>query len=628
MRHFRKRLLFTVKRTPEKVNSIGKLIFVFFITFSVNVYAEENVIMNMKVNYVSKGISSQRIEKQIDYRQIKGTVVDESGVPVPGANVVVKGTTMGTVSDANGYFSIKVERGVTLVVSCIGFVNYEINIVDQNTLSIVLKEETETLEEVVVVGYGSQKKENLTGSVTQISGEVLESRPITSISDGLQGRISGLNMSKSNGAPGTTSSWNIRGFTGLGTLAAPLILVDGVEMNPDLINPNDIENISVLKDAAASAIYGSRAPYGVVLITTKRGKAGKVEISYSNNFMIKKLGELPEPVNSVDFARTFNHAANNSQLPPIFTEETMEKMIAYIRDPKHNPCNSIGSDGMWMNFGQAHGNTNWKNEFFKSSQFSQNHSVSLRGGALDGKVGYFASVGYVEDKGLLRYAPKDQFSRWNFNVKVNSEISKWLSIATDIKYSKRDQERPNFPDWYIMNKITRIWPNIPAWEPDGTMYPESVNYDIMYGGSYKDNWDDLSSKISTEVRPFKGFSVNINYNFVRAFQKYQQNEFNFEVPLPSGDTKIGGANPNAVTALMRNNDYWQCEVYMKYSLDWRKHHVQVMAGHQAEEQNYKMLWGKKTQMITQEIPSISTSVGNQYSDDEIGHWSTEGYFLG
>ena len=230
---------------------------------------------------LSAGVKSNKTQQIGDSRIIKGTILDATGMPVIGANVMVKGTTNGTITDMDGKFSLKVDKNAILVVSYIGYANQEIKVGNQNTLSITMKEDAEALDELVVVGYGVQKKVNLTAAVETVNSEVLENRPVKSATEMLEGVVPNLNISTTSGAPDATASLNIRGFTGMNSKGSPLVLVDGVEQSLDMVNPNDIESISVLKDAAASAIYGSRAPYGVVLITTKSGKKGmKTSINY------------------------------------------------------------------------------------------------------------------------------------------------------------------------------------------------------------------------------------------------------------------------------------------------------------------------------------------------------------
>jgi len=237
----------------------------------------------------SDGVLTPRAEESCDangresvdqHRRIRGKVVDSSGDPVIGANVLEKGTANGTVTDVEGNFVLTVSDHPTLVVSYIGYTTVEIRLGDRQIVNIVLKEDAEALDEVVVVGYGTQKKVNLTGSVDQVTSDVFEGRPSSNVTQMLEGVVPNLNILLSDGKPGRTADFNVRG-TGSINGGSALVLIDGVEGDPSLLNPNDIESVSVLKDAAASAIYGARAPFGVVLITTKNAKEGKPKIIYS-----------------------------------------------------------------------------------------------------------------------------------------------------------------------------------------------------------------------------------------------------------------------------------------------------------------------------------------------------------
>lgn len=260
---------------------------------------------------------------------VTGTVVDPSGTPVIGANVMVKGTTNGTITDMNGHFSLEVEEGAVLQISYIGYANQEIEVGNQSKLSIALKEDAEALDELVVVGYGTQKKVNLTGAVASISSEEIQSRPITNVTQALQGITPGLNITASNtygGEVGSPMDMNIRGIGSLTEGSGkPYVLVDGVPMDLALVNPNDIENISVLKDAASAAIYGARAAYGVILVTTKSGSKGeKFQISYNANFGWKTPTMLQHTVNSLDFVTAMNQACINSGVSPLYSDEMVE----------------------------------------------------------------------------------------------------------------------------------------------------------------------------------------------------------------------------------------------------------------------------------------------------------------
>ena len=241
--------------------------------------------------------------------EVKGTVSDAMG-PIIGATIIEKGNpTNGTVTDIDGNFTLKVSSGATLQVSFIGYVTQEIQAVAGKTLIIELKEDTQTLDEVVVVGYGVQKKVNLTGSVSTVNGEELSQRPVANATQSLQGLVPGLTVTNSNsGRPGASGSLTLRGQGNLSNTANPYVLVDGVEMDLADVNPNDIENISVLKDAAAASIYGARAAYGVILVTTKKGKEGKARISYQGTVGWSSPTVLPEMANAFDFALYFIQA--------------------------------------------------------------------------------------------------------------------------------------------------------------------------------------------------------------------------------------------------------------------------------------------------------------------------------
>ena len=269
-------------------------------------------------------------------KTVKGVVTDNFG-PVPGANVLVKGTTNGVITDIDGNFTLtNVPEGAVLQVSFIGYVTQEIKVAGQTTFNVKLSEDAKALEEVVVVGYGSQKKVNLTGAVGQIDSKVLESRPITSTASALQGTIPNLQITNTSGEPGQAASLNVRGTTSING-GSPLVLVDGVEMSLDLVNPNDIANVTVLKDAAASAIYGVRAAFGVVLVTTKSPqKAEKVTVNYTGNFSFAKPSIMPEFIDSQSqFAEWMNQACINGSVPTKYKQETIDKMKAYEADPKN-----------------------------------------------------------------------------------------------------------------------------------------------------------------------------------------------------------------------------------------------------------------------------------------------------
>ena len=261
-------------------------------------------------------------------KKITGTVFDTAGMPVIGANVIEKGTTNGTITDIDGRFALTVPEGAVLQITYIGYAPKELSVKGKQSFDIHLSEDTQALDEVVVVGFGTQKKVNLTGAVGVTTADELKDRPVTNTLQALQGLIPGLNIAQNTGELGATPSFNIRGTgtIGSGSNGAPLVLIDGAEGDIQSINPQDIENISVLKDASASSIYGSRAPFGVILVTTKQGKAGQTRVNYNNNFRWFSPTVMPEWMDSYSFATYINDANQNSHQSHYFTPEWLQRI--------------------------------------------------------------------------------------------------------------------------------------------------------------------------------------------------------------------------------------------------------------------------------------------------------------
>jgi TonB-dependent SusC/RagA subfamily outer membrane receptor len=280
---------------------------------------------NVEIEITDKKIFLKPIQKRTasasisEQKPITGHVSDASGETIIGANVVAKGTKVGTVTDIDGSFSITAAPDAVLVISYLGFKTQEIAVGNNTHLSITLLEDAQSLEEVVVVGFGTQKKINLTGAVGTVNAKDIQNRPVQNVQQALQGLIPGLNIARTDGRLDATPSINIRGTGNLGTgsSAAPLVLIDGVEGNLSYVNPQDIENISVLKDAAASSIYGSRAPFGVILITTKKGVAGKITVNYNNNFRWNAPTIRPHSMDSYSLGTFVNDFCINTILLPI-----------------------------------------------------------------------------------------------------------------------------------------------------------------------------------------------------------------------------------------------------------------------------------------------------------------------
>ena len=339
---------------------------------------------------------------------VKCIVSDNAG-PMPGASVLVKGTTNGGITDVNGSVTLgNVPGNATLVVSFVGYETVEVPVTGKSLIRVTLKDDSTLLNETVVVGYGTQKKANLTGAVDQVGEEVFEGRPNANLAQMLQGRVANLNLKFTDGRPNSSPSFNIRGRTSIGQGGSALVLIDGVEGNASLLNPNDIESVSVLKDAASSAIYGSRAPYGVVLITTKNAKKGTATVSYQANFSFETPTAMPDVVSdgytwAEHFYKSwYNYKGNN----PTAINKTMEFSTAWLEEYRQRAetgnfetlvsDGSIGTKGRWLYY---HKGTDYYDYLYKDFTFTQTHNISVSGA--DDKFDYYVSARIYDNNGLF-----------------------------------------------------------------------------------------------------------------------------------------------------------------------------------------------------------------------------------
>ena len=373
-----------------------------------------------------------------------GIVKDATGETVIGASVVVKGTTNGTITGIDGDFSLSnVKKGDVIVISFVGYISQEI-VWDGKPVNVTLKDDTQTLDEVVVVGYGTQKKVNVTGAVGMVDSKVIAARPVQNVSQALQGVIPGLNLTVGNSGGSLDGEMNINirgtGTIGDGSGSSPLVLIDGIEGNLNTVNPNDIESVSVLKDAASASIYGARASFGVILVTTKSGKSGKTNVNYSGNVRFNDAIGIPELMDSYTFAQYFNRASSNRGGGDIFSPAVMERIKAYQEGTLTATTVDNGS-GIWQKWANANGNTDWFGEFYDNWVPSQEHNLSISGGTE--KLQYVLSGSFLDQKGLLRHGT-DKFQRYTLNSKITANITDWLKVTLNSKWTREDFQRPTY----------------------------------------------------------------------------------------------------------------------------------------------------------------------------------------
>ena len=494
--------------------------------------------------------------------RINGVVSDAMG-PVIGANVIVKGTTNGVITDINGKFTLDVHVGDVLQVSYIGYKTQEITIKNQRELSITLVEDSEVLQDVVVVGYGTQKKANLTGSVAQVDNKTLENRPIQNLSTGIQGLMPGVTITSGGGAPGQDGG-TIR-IRGVGTLnsADPYILVDGIETSTmNEIDPNDVESISVLKDAASAAIYGSKASNGVILITTKRGKTGKPRISYNGYVGFQNPTSLIERMNSYDYARMTNQVMEAEGLSPRFTEEELQK----FKD---------GSDPNYPN-------TDWYALGYKTG-VQHSHNVNVSGGTED--VKYMGSVSYLHQTGILPNAMRRQFSgRTNLDVKLTSRLDARLNLAyINNDYSDPTDSYVGGGSYQIIKKLNVMAPWIVGRYEDGT-------YGTISDGSPL-AWLDADQTVDRMNQNFTGV-LSLDYDIMDglkatvtgAYVDDQQHYKEFRKQIYYNPNKV--SSPNQLDERTYGWNRINFDALLNYDKQFGKHDVKGMAGYHLEKYNY------------------------------------------
>lgn len=556
----------------------------------------------------------------------KGVVKDNQGETVIGASVVVKGSTNGTITGLDGDFTLdNVKRGDVIQISYIGYVSQEV--VWQGTpLNITLKEDSQTLEEVVVVGFGSQKKANLTGSVSQVKmDDVLGERPVTNVKNALQGSMPGL-MVSGGASPGEAKSFNIRGTVSINGMN-PLVLIDNVEGDIDLLNPEDIESVTVLKDAASSAIYGARAAAGVILITTKKAKKGeKFNLNYNANFGFQtsinspkqaSLDEYLRAYQAVGFSETY-YAGNGS----------VSKWREYLAGYKENPAAypTVG-DGIYIGEDGAPYYLNDKDVYkaFQETSFMQTHNLTANGGTE--KLRYRLSAGLTKEDGPL-IESKDTYMRKNISSFISADITDWLTQEADFRYTVADRSEPmgSGDGIYCMNHI--------SFYPSGMM-PGSVNTSvgkdlplitpenqIRYNNPYLTDTDNTRIYLRTIMRPIKGLELVGEYTYDRKnWQKsYYAKKWEYT-------TEQLGSN-NSVTSdyLFKSEDhedYNALNLYGTYNFSIKEDHMfKVMAGFNQERKQNSWISVQTHDMIAPSAPSFTSATGkiipqNSYSDYAI-----------
>lgn len=534
-------------------------------------------------------------------KKVTGKVVDANGEPVIGATIKEQGTANGTITDFDGNFALNVADNAMLEVSYIGYKSQELKAVVGKTLSVTLKEDTEVLDEVVVVGYGTQRKGNIATAVTTIKSETLQNRPVQTVGEALQGQVPGLNV-VSSAAPGSSPKLQLRGSAVLNSdnSTDPLILVDGVPADFNFLNPEDIESINVLKDAASAAIYGSRAANGVILVTTRRGKSGEPTFRYNGSIGVNTPMYMPEEVSSAEFAKIKNEAEMNMGRVPVYSDEEIE-LFRNSTDPNRYP------------------NTDWLDLVIQNS-LTTRHAIEASGGTE--KVKYLLSAGIDHQTGVF-----PQTSQNVFNIRSSTDValSKKLNLSFDIRYQLRDMEElQDQEDTY--KQFLSADPTMVAYYTDGSygynagFFPNPL-VPLYEGGQKFTKRHETSGIFKLEYNIIDGLKftgiANVKYTFKNEESRSRKMVYKSYF---TGETIEKGTN--GFSDRRDYNAYYNLQALLSYTKSFGNHNLDILAGYQQENEESDWLKGSRSGYPTDLIWELNPGPTDNWSNDGNGeHWA-------
>jgi len=555
-------------------------------------------------------------------QNIKGTVLDSDNQAIAGVNVIVKGIPgRGTTTDANGKFSIDVDNeNNVLVFSFIGFITKEIVPGNNTNLSVRLEYDSKALGEVVIVGYGAQKKANLTGAVDQVSAKSLENRAIPNLTQGLQGVMGNLNIRLLDGKPTQAPSYNIRGTTSIGQGGSALILIDGVEGDPSMINPNDVQTVTMLKDAAASSIYGARAVFGVVLITTKKPEGGKTSINYSTNYASKSPVVKPDFVtDGYTWAKMFAESfVNGDGSFPQNINKTQKFSQAYLNEFKRRaesgqPYNEVEIDPITGEY-TYYSSTDYYGELYKKNNAANEHNLSVTGST--DKLSYLVSGRYQKQDGLFRYNT-DDYDMKNFRARGTVQLFPWLKIDNNADFSVMSYHNP-----LNVGEGSGIWRNIgdeghptsPLFNPDGTLTFSSVYTvgDYWYGKNGIDTKRQIFRNTTGLSSSFFDNKLRVNGDFTFRNTNNNISQKRVQVPYSTATGRINyvGTTTNDLLYDRRETQYLASNIYGEFENTFReKHYLKFMAGYNFEQSTYERLAAQRNGIIFEDANDLNLALG-------------------
>jgi len=551
---------------------------------------------------------------------ITGHVKDaRTNEPLIGVNIVMKGnTSIGTISDIDGNFTLNVSGSSVLVFTYMGYTTQEVAVENRTTINVSLAENDLTLNEIVVVGYGSQKKVNLTGAVSSVKmEEIAGDRPVSSIADALLGNVPGLVLSNNSGEPGSGYDFQIRGTSSING-GSPLVLVDNIAMDVSTINPDDIESVSVLKDASAAAIYGARAAFGVILITTKKSEKDKRNtFNYSTKLTFSRPQELAKRANPINSIQALLDGGNTVSTGGHSYSTWMEQLKLYQANPGNFPDGYVTIDDYRYQLAE----TDVTKDLMETG-FQQIHDFSVSGGS--SKSTYRLAAGILDQNGVL-VTNKDSYSRYNVSSFIGTDVSTWLTAQLTAMYTHSKKKDP-----YTLKINSRdIWGQAvsqPSYYPtDGIMIndeyyryatPANMMHSVVPDEITRDRINLLGRLI---LKPFDGMTVTGEYAINKEFGSNRiYNKKIADFADGRGYTILPADIQHSAYRMQKsNNDYNALNVFATYTKRIEEHNFTIMGGINSEETKYEDIWVRRDQMINDELPSIGQSVGTLTSSDSF-----------
>lgn len=558
-------------------------------------------------------------------RHVTGTITDESGEPLIGASVLLVNSRTGCMADIDGNFSLQVPDGpVSLKIALIGYQTMTVKVgANESNVKVVMKEDTQTLEETVVIGYGTQKKVNLTGAVASVDGKSLEDRPAATISNMLQGAVAGLNITTNSGVPGSSADLNIRGQASING-GSPLVLIDGSIGEIDNVNPNDVASISVIKDASAAAVYGARAAFGVILVTTKNGNenGNKATVRYNGRF------GWEEPTTSTDYESTgywsvylvnkFWQAVNGTDYIR-YDANDMQELLARVNDKTENPDRpwvveqTINGRRQW----KYYANTDWYHTLYNDKYFQQQHNISLSGGV--NKIRYYLSGGLNFHNGIIKIN-NDKFKKYNLRAKIDFPVNKWITVSNNTSFFGSTFEFQGGIESAMQGTARHALACYPLQNPDGSYifttpyqgYNLANGRHILYSEGKSPSTQRRTdftntTRVNYSPIPQLTFSGDFTYRFFQNRNTVRRTNLPYRTyPDQEMQYYVTGAGVNDLQETIGTYNYYAANGLVTYKDTFKEdHNLTVVAGYNYETRNYKKVYAKGQNLTVDDLSDLN-----------------------